>query len=36
MMEKIVDAWPVAAMFLLLMGAARPVFWVLCVMLGWC
>lgn len=36
MTEKIVDAWPVWVMFAVLMGAARPVFWVLCVMLGWC
>lgn len=36
MLEKIVDAWPVAVMFLLLMGAAMPVFWVVCVILGWC
>lgn len=36
MLEKIVDAWPIAVMFLLLMGAARPVFWVIGKLMGWC
>lgn len=36
MMEKVLDAWPVAVMFLVLMGAARPALWVLCRLMGWC
>lgn len=36
MMEKVLDAWPVAVMFLVLMGAARPALLVLCRLMGWC
>lgn len=36
MRDAILDAWPLLVMFAALVGAARPVFWVIGRLMGWC
>lgn len=36
MVERILEAWPILVMFLVLAGGARPLCFIVCRLMGWC